>query len=333
MGFWWRDINVALDSYSNHHFDVNVQNGDGVTVWKAMGIYGWSDSNEKHRTWHLMRSLWSRSIVPVVMFGDFNEITSMTEKDGGVMRGERQMDGLDRFLANDGWCDLFPFLTVVHLPIYRSDHAPILLKAEFYEGRRGRERLFHFESLLLSSEECVQVVRGAWNEGENTPITSKLGMCAEKLSSWVAATFWNIKKKIRETEKKLKEVQRRTNQNNSTIDYGNMLSLKLDDLHKWEESYWYARARTNELRDRDKNTKYFHHKESLRKKRNFISGLYDEEGNWSIFNDEESNCPLLHHFPVIKDIGGPLKMGSSRSNLATGWAEGVIYKHGSHILV
>ncbi|KAL2935345.1 hypothetical protein RDABS01_018463, partial [Bienertia sinuspersici] len=214
MGFWWRDINVALDSYSNHHFDVNVQNGDSVTVWKAMGIYGWLDSNEKLRKWHLMRSLWSRSTAPVVMFGDFNEITSMTEKDGGVMRGERQMDWfrgaiddcqlrdlgygssiftwqrgttqatyvrerLDRFLENDGWCDLFPSLTVVHLPIYRSDHAPILLKAESHEGRRGRERLFHFESLWLSSEDCVQVVRGAWNEGENAPITSKLCMVGD----------------------------------------------------------------------------------------------------------------------------------------------------------
>ncbi|KAM6542931.1 hypothetical protein CsatB_007378 [Cannabis sativa] len=35
---------------------------------------------------------------------------------------------LDRAIADDQWCVSFPRVTVVHLPIYGSDHAPILLK-------------------------------------------------------------------------------------------------------------------------------------------------------------------------------------------------------------
>lgn len=35
----------------------------------------------------------------------------------------------------------------------------------------------------------------------------------------------------------------------------------------------HARARANELRDGDKNTKYFHHKANQREKQNYVKGL------------------------------------------------------------
>lgn len=34
---------------------------------------------------------------------------------------------LDRCLASNGWCSLFPYLEVIPFPIYESDHASILL--------------------------------------------------------------------------------------------------------------------------------------------------------------------------------------------------------------
>lgn len=47
-----------------------------------------------------------------------------------------------------------------------------------------------------------------------------------------------------------------------------------------EEDYWHARARANELKDGDKNTSYFHHKASSRRRRNTIKGLEDDAGCW-----------------------------------------------------
>lgn len=40
-----------------------------------------------------------------------------------------------------------------------------------------------------------------------------------------------------------------------------------------------------ELRDDDRNTKYFHHKVSQRKQQNHIKGVYDDDGVWQ--EDEE----------------------------------------------
>lgn len=58
------------------------------------------------------------------------------------------------------------------------------------------------------------------------------------------------------------------------------LSHELDELHRQEESYWFARARANELRDGDKNTTYFHKKASQRRHHNSIAGLFDENNIW-----------------------------------------------------
>lgn len=58
------------------------------------------------------------------------------------------------------------------------------------------------------------------------------------------------------------------------------MAAELDDLYRMKESYWHVRASKNELRDGEKNTSYFHHKASQRRKRNTIKGLYDEAGNW-----------------------------------------------------
>lgn len=48
------------------------------------------------------------------------------------------------------------------------------------------------------------------------------------------------------------------------------LSDELEDLHRHEETYWFARVRANELKDEDENTSYFHHKPSSRRRRNRI---------------------------------------------------------------
>lgn len=95
----------------------------------------------------------------------------------------------------------------MHLPIYKSDHAPILLKAGNRDPRGMQSRLFKFESLWLSSEECKNVVASSWHGGVGDFIPLKIAVVAEKLSSWSAATFGNIKKRIKEAKKKLKEAR------------------------------------------------------------------------------------------------------------------------------
>ncbi|XP_056698562.1 uncharacterized protein [Spinacia oleracea] len=314
MGLWWRDINVEVLSFSPHHIEAEVRGENGDGIWKAIGIYGWPETEEKHRTWALMEEVKARSALPTIMFGDFNEILGMSEKEGGVVRRERLIDDfrgamdscsvrdlgfkgsiftwehgntmetlirerLDRFMADDAWVSLFPCFEVLHFPIYRSDHAPIMLKCGTDNQRKRGEKPFRFEAMWLSSEACGRVVSHAWRGSRDENIVTRIANVAGHLTSWATETFGAIKKRIRDAEKRLKSFQDSKHDATVLMQCKN-IAEELDDLHRLEESYWHARARANELRDGDKNTKYFHHKASQRRKRNRIVGLNDNNGEW-----------------------------------------------------
>lgn len=235
---------MVPSTYSTHHFIADILDNNNVPVWRAVGIYGWPEREYKHKTWEMMGRITAMSRVPCIMFGDFNEILCHEEKEGGVPRGEREMDAfrgamdecrlcdlgykgcqftwkrgnspttlirerLDRFLADGRWCDMFPNHMVRHFAQYRSDHAPILLSTWSPHDRGRSKKSFRFEALWLSKPDCANVVAQAWmiSAGEN--VADRVGSCAESLTQWAATSFGNIKKKIRDTEEKLRVRQTR----------------------------------------------------------------------------------------------------------------------------
>ncbi|XP_021773354.1 uncharacterized protein LOC110737301 [Chenopodium quinoa] len=316
LGMWWKDVKANVVSYSVHHFAIDVLDNNNCAMWRTIGIYGWPEQNNKHLTWSLRYSLKASCNLPCIMFGDFNEIMSMSEKEGGVPRGDRLMDDfreamdncalrdlgfkgsvftwergnsmetfvrerLDRFAADDDWCNLFPDFEVRNMPIFKShsDHAQILLSTEKKRERHNVCSAFKFEALWLSQEECGSVVAQGWSDSAGLTMARRVAVCGVKLASWAALTFGSVKKRIKEGEEKLKELKTGV-MDGAKLEECNSIAIDLEALYKLEESYWYARARLNELRDGDKNTKYFHHKASQRKVQNRIKGLFDENGEW-----------------------------------------------------
>ncbi|XP_021715423.1 uncharacterized protein LOC110683373 [Chenopodium quinoa] len=69
---------------------------------------------------------------------------------------------LDRFLADEGWCSLFPDCEVRHLSILKPDHAPIILSTETRRQDDWGDSGFKFEHFWLSNEGCSGVVSDAW---------------------------------------------------------------------------------------------------------------------------------------------------------------------------
>lgn len=99
--------------------------------------------------WNLLCSLMGKNSLPWIIGGDFNEITLLSEKEGGLRRRSRQMDDfvkalrdygvgdmrffgprfmwegnrhghhvkerLDRYVATNAWFSCFPKSRVIHI--------------------------------------------------------------------------------------------------------------------------------------------------------------------------------------------------------------------------
>lgn len=185
---------------------------------------------------------------------------------------------LDRFLASASWYAMFPSSSVEHLTRQKSDHAAICLTVREDKVKRknkGRKG-FKFETCWLLDEGCEGVVKQAWERCAGSTM-DRITSVARDLKSWSIDIFDKLGKQIQEAESALKAVQQRPITDRNCNECARLEAV-LDDLHEKHEAYWFLRSRVAEVKDGDRNTKYFHHKASQRKRRNYIKGLNDHDG-------------------------------------------------------
>lgn len=151
---------------------------------------------------------------------------------------------------------------------------PILLETVNYFERGRREKLFRFESMWLSRDDCAEVVSRAWKDGINFERHVRFATCANELTKWASDNFGSIKKNIKKVEE-LKDSQS-GRFDTQMLHNCEQLARELDELHRLEESYWFARSSANEMKDGDKDKSYFHRKATQRKRKNHIKGLFDK---------------------------------------------------------
>lgn len=65
-----------------------------------------------------------------------------------------------------------------------------------------------------------------------------------------------------------------------------------------QEDMWYQRARTNWLVNGDKNTKFFHSQASVKRRKNLITGIHNNQGVWKTSKEAIKNI-LLEHFTKL----------------------------------
>ncbi|WCJ39584.1 hypothetical protein M5689_020562 [Euphorbia peplus] len=190
---WRKEVDVLIINYSNHCVSFLLREND-VAVWRGLAVYGWSEQQLKKLTWELINHFCTLGTLPMLCFGDFNEISFSSEKKGGRLRDNIEMarfhdclssndlcdvdadnfgftwynrrsgDGdiwekLDRFLATPEWLHLFPSVSVSCLLRESSDHNPIILETEGKTCRGGsRRKIFRFEQMWTRDTRCRQVI-------------------------------------------------------------------------------------------------------------------------------------------------------------------------------
>lgn len=76
-----------------------------------------------------------------------------------------------------------------------------------------------------------------------------------------------------------------------------------------EECMWNQRAKADWLREGYQNTEYFHCRSTERNKRNYISGLENEFGDW-VEDENQIGCMLVQYYSKLFTSSNPTHMDS-----------------------
>ncbi|XP_021755513.1 uncharacterized protein LOC110720784 [Chenopodium quinoa] len=281
MGFWWREVDVSTVSFSKHYYAADILNEAGMACWRAIGVYGWSEAENKHKTWDMMRTLKNSCSIPCIMFRDFNEIMSIEEKEGGVVRRESVMDAFRDVIDECGLHDLG-------------------FKGNKFTWQRDRT-----PETTVRERVCCDSCKGM-EYGCGAEAHTRIAGYAAGLKKWAAKTFRDIRKKIKKLEDALQSAQCAP-VDAAMLSKCNELSSELGEMRRMEELYWYVRSRANEMRDGDENTAYFHCKASARKKKSTIHGLLDSSGNWCT-DEQEIRAMVGEYFANLFSTSSPVEM-------------------------
>ncbi|GMI85899.1 hypothetical protein HRI_002259200 [Hibiscus trionum] len=185
---------------------------------------------------------------------------------------------LDRGVANDGWWNLFPNVSVCHLTHSFSDHCPLMLTTGGGDAESNRTWHFRFEAAWLLEESCEPEVRKLWDSSSGD-VPDRLKFVSSGLNFW----FKKIRKEKKLTVQHLEERIEKLNELQPTDEVlGELLDSKLQmnlELDK-KELYWEQRARANWLRNGDQNTNFFHRYASERKRKDKISRIKNDADEW-----------------------------------------------------
>ena len=290
----------------------------GVGKWHLTRFYGNLDTRKRPESWPKLKHLKGTLNLPWLTIGDFNELTSLLEREGGSTRPRQQMqnfldtisfcgfrevdyigpkftwiyqkaDGsqirerLDRALATPKWLALFPIAKLFHLTSLASDHSPLALRMVKKSHKRRQKKMFRFEAMWLKDQRCEGVVQVAWEEGLSLGADYTLGKCMEicwtGLEGWNKTDFGHVGRKISDLQKCLEWIELQP----TTLDIVQLMRNTRIELNGWpdkEDAMWRQRSRLTWFQEGDRNTRFFHTKASARYKKNLIDGLMDSNGVW-----------------------------------------------------
>lgn len=166
-----------------------------------------------------------------------------------------------------GWIDVsamatgesFPEAKVVHLPKFRSDHCPVLVKLQPTISNTRINPPFRFQAMWMHHAEYADFVKQSW-KNSGTSLLNTTSIIATELNDWNKNVFGNIFKQKRRLLAGLGGVQRCRCQKDN-----NYLGLLESDLIKQYEDFrdkeallWKQKSREKWVQDGDRNTKFFH---------------------------------------------------------------------------
>ncbi|WOH08626.1 hypothetical protein DCAR_0728070 [Daucus carota subsp. sativus] len=290
MLLWGENLKIEVLSWSVGHITGRVS-GDGFTPWFITGFYRNLDQSKRVHSWELLRKIRDMCLGP---WGNRRSVAAMDRfKD---VLDDCNLKDFGNFDKEMTWVGKFSNGVVMER-----------LDSEVKSNKRKKNNRFHYEDAWGEDGDCSKVISNFWENvgSSNSPkeLKQKLVGCGAKLKWWNENKRKELRRNIDVSKKKI-----------SDLSLANTPSLwreikeeekRLNLLLEKEEVYWRQRSRALWLKCGDKNTRFFHHKASSRKKKNEIKGLKDQDGCWQVEKSRVSNIIFSWfyqtHLDVVKD--------------------------------
>lgn len=226
---WKNKDGCKVTKTTRNYIDFEVTN-EQVGSWRYTGFYGFPERQRRYESWEMLRSLAGESVLSWCVIGDFNDMMFDTEKRGGRKhpysllgftetlhdcglrdlgyvreqftweRGRGQhnwvQERLDKGVATQSWCDLFPLTEVQSIEVTTSYHLPLFLNLmkQVYVPRAKR---FKFENTWIREQDCRGVVKQGWESAGCDTILEKIRSCGSKLQEWGGSKIVDISSRCR----------------------------------------------------------------------------------------------------------------------------------------
>ncbi|XP_016173487.1 uncharacterized protein LOC107615991 [Arachis ipaensis] len=265
-------------------------------------IYGAHSREEKSHVWEELSYIAGLCQVPCCFIGDFNEIVTVEKRKGTASLPlsadefrswiqdmhlvdlpltdrkftwfcGRSCSRIDRAMVSVEWLEEFPETRLRGGPRGLSDHCPIIV-----EDKRMSRGPMPFRSLDLwfTHEGFLRMVKEEWRSLGELDFTDKLKALRGPLGRWHKENFGNMDKKISKFEDEIKKVDDMV----SNGVYDGTIEARRKALvtccERWyvrKEIHWKQMSRSRQAKDMDRNTRYFHHIASAKRRNNQIDTL------------------------------------------------------------
>ena len=186
---------------------------------------------------------------------------------------------IDWVFINAEWNFLYPDASVQHLKRAHSDHCPILLCLDENHDVKLPQP-FRFQPIWLSHPTFPSIVREAWSGP--IVLSSVVANFADKAKIWNKNIFGNLFQWKKRLLARLLGIQVALSirPNRFLLELERQLRLEFHDISKIEEGFGPMKSRITWLVEGDRSTRFYHTLALVRRRRNHISCLKDQVGNW-----------------------------------------------------
>ncbi|XP_020211577.1 uncharacterized protein LOC109796303 [Cajanus cajan] len=312
-GIWYlwdsKKWDLAIVTQSSQFIHIKVRCGD--SHWFCTFVYASPHPQFCIDLWRELCSLASGIDRPWALMGDFNAVLKNFERSNSSgsrsHRGDKAFcdfvqqnnlidigfqgspytwrrgslfERLDRVLASYEWRMDFPEAEVTHLNPLKLDHVPVLLKLKNQRTLNSTRRPFRFEAAWLTHVNFKEVVKQSWriNGSWNDRVQHIQKACLD----WNRSVFGNVFFQKRKLLRRLHGISRTlySGPNKFLENLQTKLWQELEMVLHREEVIWFQKSRCKWLTMGDRNTRFFHGSTIVRRRKNRITKIINDEGEW-----------------------------------------------------